>query len=188
MNIYEHFSCYTKIPVRLDDIKDHVLEAGPVDEIIRYPIDFKEYIITGGVRIFRSLGAPYEPGKIIAHIGYPRQMPEPWQRIVTAKELLHLIDPPNARSSTQVAVNQLITELTNLAAAKAIGLPTHVDLQNNMLALVVLAPRDALSDLRPLYKKGALSEQQIANMLGIPVAYAHWALTDEWLEAIEKLF
>lgn len=39
MNIYEFFSCFTELPVRLDDIRDQALEYNVVQEIQFIPVD-----------------------------------------------------------------------------------------------------------------------------------------------------
>lgn len=188
MNIYEHFSCWTKVPVRLEHVLAHVKEFGPADEVSRYPVKFQDYTLTGGLRVFREIGPPYKDGRVIAQIAYPIEWPEEWQRIVCVKEMLHLVDPPSARSATRVQVEQLVRELTSLAAPSvSIGLPTRMDLLNGHLALVVLAPRAAIDDLWPMYKSGRLTVEAVAEMLKIPSGYARTALTDEWLKVVERV-
>lgn len=187
MNIYSFFASYTKLPVRLSDIKDFILEREVVSEIIRYPIVTNPSVLQGGFHLFRDLAPPYQERPLIARIGYPANADEPVQRLITVKEMLHVFDPQDATSPTKSDVEGLICDLLVQEAEKEIGMAAKVDHTKLLNALCILMPRDALDELRPVYKRGRISVEQIAAEAKVPRAYAAAALTDEWRKIAERI-
>lgn len=185
MNIYEHFSCHTKLPIRLKDIKDHVLDTGMVDRIIRIPVTLDHYIVHGGYHQYRELGA--YGNRTVARIAYPQNASQGLQRLVSVKEMLHILDPHEATSPTKAKVQELISDLIVENAEKAIGLPAEYDHNGLLHALCLLLPRDSLDLLRPAYKREDKPIAQIAAEARIPESYVKIALTDSWRKLIDTL-
>jgi hypothetical protein len=187
MNIYEFFACTTKLPVKLESVKDHILETGIVSKIIRVPVTLDHYILQGGYQLYRDL-SPYASNEKVARIAYPREATEGVQRLVQVKEMLHVLDPHEATSPTKEKVSQLIDDLSVQSASKSVGLPATVDRNGLLHALCILAPRDAFDDLRIAYKAEKVTVDQVARWAKIPRGYAAVALTDEWADLLDRLF
>jgi hypothetical protein len=187
MNIYEFFATATKLPVRIRDVKAFIIDRQVVSEIIRYKIDTDPSVLQGGFHLYRDLAPPYVEKPLIARIGYPRTASEPVQRLITVKEMLHVFDPQDATSPTKDDVEHLICDLLVEEAEKEIGMAAAADHSKLLNALCILMPRDALDEIRPLYKAGKLSLEQIAEEAKIPKSYVAAALTDEWRKIAERI-
>lgn len=189
MEFFEHFASYTKLPVRLDHIRDQILATGEVSRIIRIPITVQDYIIYGGYNSYRDLTtyASNSGNAVVAQVGYPRDMDESWQRIVTVKEMLHALDPIAATSSTKEKVDRLMSDLIDSETKEAVGLPAHFDNNGMFHALCVLMPRGVVDELRPLFKQDPVkySTRKIADEARIPETFVKFALTDEWIKVLD---
>jgi hypothetical protein len=187
MTIYEHFSCYTKLPIKLADVKAFILECNVVSELLRYPVDLDPAILKGGYHLYRDLAPPYKERQLIARIGYPNTASEAYQRLITVKEMLHVYDPQEATAPTITDVESLISDLLVEEAEKEIGLAAKVDHSKLLNALCILLPRDALDIIRPEYKKGKLTIEAIAEEAKVPKPYVAIALTDEWKKVADNI-
>jgi hypothetical protein len=183
MNVFEHFACHTNLPVKLRDVKDHIIEADTVDKIVRVPADLSSYILYGGYHKYRDI----ESDERIALIGYPRDMSQGMQRLVTIKEMLHTLDPHEATAPTTAKVEQLIDDLLVQGAGNSIGLPAFFDRRALLKALCILLPRDALDERRPAYKKDPSILHALAKEAVIPPAFVEIALRDDWAAMLDAL-
>ncbi len=183
MNIFEHFSCHTKLPVSLKHVKEHILETGLVDRIRRVPVPTDGYFLFGGYHKYRDL----KTGERVALIAYPDDHGQAFARLVTVKEMLHVLDPHEATSPTKDKVGLLIDDLIRSGAAKLLGVPATFDRRALLLALTVVLPRDALDDRRGLYKKGDLSVEDIATEALVPESFVELALRDDWQDMLDRI-
>lgn len=186
MNIYEHFSCHTRLPVKLVDVRDHILETGVVSRIIRKAIPLVSYNVAGGFHLYREKDAE-GVFQTVARIGYPSGGSEGMRRLIQVKEMLHSLDPHEATSPTKAKVDALIGDLIQDGAERTMGLPADVDHNGIMHAMCILLPRDALDDIRPAYKRGALTLEQIAIEAKVPASVCEVALTDRWRTLLDKI-
>ena len=184
MNLYEHFATHTVLPIRLNMVREHILETGFVNKIVRYPVDLDHYIMQGGYQLYRDLTS-YAHGEV-ARIGYPKNASEGLQRLVTVKEMLHILDPHEATSPTKEAVDKLIKDLIVEGIGKKMGLPAHFDKNGLLHALCILVPRDWLDIVRPAYREDKTLDE-IADEARITKPFAQIAMTDEWRDVIEKI-
>lgn len=184
-NIFQHFSCYTELPIKLSDVKDHILECGRADRIIRVPVEFKNYAIQGGFHLYRDLTA-YER-KIVALIGYPKGFSEGMRRVIQVKEMLHILDPDEATSPTKNKVNALIDDLMLEEAERAIGIPAEYDHRGLLHAMCILMPRDALDIVRPAFKSGKKTATEIAEWAKLPEPLVAVTLRDSWIGLADSI-
>lgn len=188
MNIFEHFACHTKLPVKLADVKAHILETGLVSQIVRVPVELNQYILQGGYQLYRELAPPYAGhDHRVARIAYPKDSPISVQRVICVKEMLHILDPHEATSPTKEKVQRLVNEMIVKGIGKAMGLPTVFDKSGLLSALCILMPRDALDVLRPAYKREEITADQIARAAAIPRGFVEIALTDEWRKLADQI-
>ena len=185
-SIYTHFAKQTLLPVKLSDIQAFVLGKGAVTRIERYGCHTKNALM-GLFHKYYDLAPPYQERPLIVRIGYSLKASEGAQRLVQAKEMLHALDPFEATSPTKDSVAQLIDDLLLEAAEREIGLPAQVDHLTFLNALCVLMPMAALDEIRPLYKAGKISLDQIAKEARLPPTFVKVTLTDEWRAYAEKL-
>lgn len=186
MNIYEHFASHGKLPIKLEHVRDHILETGLVDKLVRFPVSLDRYIIQGGYQLYRDLTS-YASGQVVARIAYPREASTSMQRLVCVKEALHVLDPHEATSPTKEKVDELIRDLRMEEASARMGVPAMFDRIGLLHALCILMPRDMLDELRPAYKKGLITPEQLAEEALIPKPYAQLCLTDTWLKLVDHI-
>jgi len=184
-SIYKHFAKETRLPVRLRDIQQFILEKGVVSRIERHACQTKNSLI-GIFQSYYDLAQPYCEHPLIVRIGYSATASEGAQRLVQAKEMLHSLDQQAARSPTEAAVAQLIDDLLVEAAEREIGLPAAVDHLNFLNALCVLMPLAALDIIRPAFKAGTKTLAQVAAEARLPAHFVRVTLTDEWREFADK--
>lgn len=183
MNVFEHFACHRILPVKLKDVKDHILEAGMVDRIRRVPLPANGYLLFGGYHQYRDL----KTNERVALIAYPDDHGEGLARLVTVKEMLHVVDPHDATAPTKDKVGQLIDDLLKSGAEKALGVPAYFDRRALFMALTILLPRDALDERRGRFKKGELTAEQIATEAVLPIGFVQFALRDDWQQMLDRV-
>lgn len=190
MEFFDHFSNYTKLPVPLATIKDHILETGLVSRIVRIPVSVDDYVIIGGYNLYRdaTVYASNSGNALVAQIGYPAHLTPDWQRMVTVKEMLHILNPIEATASTRAKVDKLVDDLIDNETRESIGIPAMFDTNGMFHALRVLMPRDAIDELRPLWKKDpeTFSTAKIAEAAQIPETFVKIALQDAWLKVLDS--
>lgn len=180
MDIYQHFACYQKLPVRLSLIREFILETGIVTKLICFPVDMHDGALMGGLHLYRDL-APYAAhGAKVARIGYDRSLPDEWKRVVCAKEMLHVFATPDETAPTRELVDRLIDDLLMEQWWKDAGLPANCDHRGVFHALAVLFPLEALDYIRPRFKLGKLTIEQIAKEAKLPEPLVRIAMTDYW--------
>ena len=186
MNIYEHFSCHTRLPVKLADVRDHILETGLVSKIIRKSVTVISYNVAGGFHLYREKDVEGVQ-HIVARIGYPEKVSVGLQRLIQVKEMLHCLDPHEATSPTKAKVDALIADLIQDGAERTLGLPANVDHNGIMHAMCVLLPRDALDEIRPAFKRGDRTLEQISAEAKLPTSVCEFALTDRWRALLDTI-
>jgi hypothetical protein len=184
MDVFKHFSCHTKLPIRLPDVEEHVMEAAAITSITTYPADLD--LIDGFVWHYKWR-APYGDQLEHALVFYKRTLTLGEQRIVRCKEVLHLLDGDEETSRTRDRVNDLIADMCLPFNIPASTLQGQKDRMGILPALTVLLPRDALEILRPLYQSGAMTAAAIAEIAQIPEEWAELCLGDEWRHVVENL-
>ena len=186
MNLYEHFSCLTKLPIRLKDVRQHLLDQ-QVAATIRYvPVNtMLTEFVRGFARRYRFRAGMGPPG-IHAEIFYSTKLPPLLQRVVICKELTHLTEFHDATAVTRDQVSRLIREAA-IPASLAISLPAKMDHVGLLHSLAILLPRDALHELRAPYAKGSITDDRIATLARLPEEFFPFLMSDEWKDIVEKI-
>lgn len=184
MSVYDSIATWSFLPVSVDQVRDEVLATGAVASITFYEVDVNPAEIAGISLIYK--GKP--PYSVDEHchlkVIYSSHLPHEYRRVVICKEILHALDSEAERASTPEKVEKLIHEIV-VPQDLAVSLPTRSDRVGLLNALRVLLPRDALSDVRELYQKGEIGEEDVAALAVIPEPFARFALTDEWWDLID---
>ena len=186
MDIFQHFGCHTKLPIKLDDVRDHILETGMVESIQFFDVDVDTTGLQGFCRVFEQQepGMYTSSGQKVAHIFYAAELEEEEKRLVVCKELLHILDDHSATAQTRDEVDSLIEQIV-LPLDVRQGLQSKSDHIGILHALAVLMPRDALAVLRPLHDDNKLSVEDVAALARVPERYARFALSPAWQQVLE---
>jgi len=189
MVILDHFSRHTRLPIKIDNVIGFILEAGFVDSILLHPVEDDDPAETPGVLLRRKRKVPYAVGHM-ADIAYPARLPPYWQRLICAKELLHLESDEGQWVRTKETVSRLITGIVLPMSAAIelakINVEVGIDHSGILLALALLFPRDARDELRPLYDT-VLSDEQISALAEIPSQFIPLIMSDAWGGVLDQL-
>lgn len=179
MDIYNHFSCYTNLPVTLRDVIAQVEQAKVVDEILIHEVEIDASTLRGFCWVFKDKPRNSINHRRVALIGYSNQLSREMARITICKELLHLLDNHHETAGTVERVSRLVDEIV-LPIAAQIALPTLQDHAGELKALAVLMPACAIEELRPHLNEGTISRETISRHARIPLEYITLAFSERW--------
>lgn len=192
MKIVEHFCCHTRLPIKLADIADHIIETSPVDKLYRAAVDVDISILKGVYRQYHHKPPYMLGGEIIGEVLYSQHLGPYEARLVQCKEMLHAFDKDDERASDIKHVEQLAKDIIlplDILLKRQGSISNHVLSDNTMLipALAILLPRDFLDEIRPLHEADKVSVADIAKFAKVPSAYVRVALSPLWAELIDKI-
>ena len=185
MTIYEHFGCFTNLPVSVDLVVEVLRDRGFVHEVYFSAVDIPPEVLWAQMRAYYPTTAYDRSMAPIIEIMYSKYLDEHQARLACCKELLHALDSDDERAATEEAVSTLIEQMA-IPPNSGISLPAANDRLGVVRALAVLVPEAALAQLRPAYRRGEISEGEIASALALPVEYVRITLLDAWDKLIEQ--
>lgn len=183
MDIFNHFSCYTLLPVLLSDVVDHIKETNVVASIEIYPLDLDPRYLQGFCYVFIDKPQGAVEGVKRAWIGYSKSLSPEMARLVVCKELLHLLDNHRETAQQREQVSELIDQVV-LPYEAVVALPAFSDHEGILMALAVMMPRDAILELKPSLGK-SISHKTIARLAQLPEEYVRMAFTKTWEEVLD---
>lgn len=191
MDVIEHFSCYTILPIQINDVREFIRDKGIVDQICFHKMDSDPEVLRGLLYQTRDTPPYFHGERVMAHVAYSGNMSIEYQRLVACKELLHILDNGNYTAATLQGVSSLITEISlpreaqqDWAQLQRATASDHLGVLN---ALAVLFPRDAISEIRPAYDRGDIGIEEIMTLTQVPEPYVVFAMTDEWMALVENV-
>ncbi len=178
------FSESFNLPVEIDNVILFMKEKlGVTDEI--YPFWDKELDVgtLQGYCHREEIPSANGGSYFMTTIGYAKNGHE-MERLVSCKELLHILDPKSCRASSPEAVHALINKIALRADLVEPFAPNdHASDRVAVLeALAVLFPLAARNYLVPYYKADEISLAEIADRAELPESYVAYALSDAWPE------
>lgn len=181
--LVENFANQTDLPVEIQEIVECIQKLGLQDEIYLFPVDSDPTKFRGVFKQFRIRGGVYADDQWVTHIAYTKNVPLEWQRVICAKELVHLFDPHTAQTDTEEEVSQLLDKLVGPLSTEDYG---FADLQavKDRLALYqclpLLLPAASLEIARKAVKDGTLTPAEVADRAVIPIEFANLMLSEHW--------
>ena len=156
---------------------------GCQDEIYLFPADCDPTLVRGVFRQFRYRKTLYGEPTWVTHIAYSKNVPVEWQRVICAKELVHIFDPDSTKTDTDEEVNGLLDKLVGPLSTEDYGM---ADLQaaKDRLALYqclpLLLPKASLDIAREQVRTGQKTEQEVADWALIPLRLVSLMLSEHW--------
>jgi len=182
MIVLDHFAAFTRLPIKINDIADFILERGFVNRITFHGLD-ESPDICAGLMIKRRDRIPYAIGDV-ADIAFSVRMPVPVQRLVLAKELIHVCEVDGICAATKAQVGKLVEEigipLTALIEIAKLSKQLVTDHSGLLLSIAMLIPRDARVILKRLLDQGVMGLPEIAALARVPESFAGLAMKDGW--------
>lgn len=183
-DLIARFATVIELPVDVNDVLDVLKANGCEDDIEFIGVDLDPDILQGKISIFWRQNGVYDPDPIrCANIYYHRGHTLDWQRMICCKELVHVLDPAFAHTSTIGDIDKL---------AEKIGLPpemqdpmndgtaVNVDRLAEWRAAALLLPLAARNAFMPAYKADKISTSEIALIADMPHRYVPLVMSDVW--------
>jgi hypothetical protein len=185
-DLIKEFDGRKSVPVDVNDVKDALVARGIRDEIYFWEADIDPTILRGQLVHWdpeKDWEYPTDPmqdvKKRVADIYYAKGLPLAWQRLVSCKELLHILDPTGARTATQEAVTRLTEKIVlppDLQDATD-GYAASTDRVALLQATAILFPW-AAREL--IVANGGLSRAEIAKLVDLPERYVALVMDEQW--------
>ena len=186
MNIYEFFSCFTKLPILIDDIRDQALGEGVVQEFQFIAVDIALDDLMGMHRLFNEIRDDGSKHKVAQIYWSSSISDERVRRLICCKEILHVFDDDDRTARSIEAVGSLIDQVL-VPPSSGITAAAMSDRSGMLQALMILLPREALTILKPAVEAGRMSVEDVARLADIPESYARLALAPFWEEILGKI-
>jgi hypothetical protein len=182
-DLIKEFSVKETLPVDVNDAVASIKAAGIQDEIDFIGVEFDTQILHGYIKCFHRRPTVYGDPIACAHIYYHVNHESDWKRFICCKEVMHLLDPENARVKNEAQIADL---------AEKIGLPKemqdpinegHIVLTDRVAewqAIAILFPLACRNLLRPKLLNGEININNIAKMADIPRKYVGLAMSSYW--------
>lgn len=174
------------VPVDVNDVVAALATHGSKDEIYFFPVDIEATVLKGQlVHWDRNEDYEYptdetkEVMKSVACVYYAKSMTDDWQRLVTCKELLHILDSDVTRAFTPEVVFKLTEKIVLAPEFQDIGdgSATLSDRAALIQAAAVLFPQRA----RELFiENGTLTPTEIAKLVDLPMRYVTLVMSETW--------
>lgn len=181
--LVEHFSGLTSLPVEIDEVASEIKRMGYQDEIHIFPVDCDPTVLRGVFTQFRYHEVMYGEPYWVTHIAYCRNLPLEWQRVICAKELVHIYDPHATQTDTEDEVNGLLDKLVGPLSSEDYGFTDLMAAKDRIAlyqCLPLLLPKASLELARQQVRVGQKTEQEIADWACMPVRLVSLMLSEDW--------
>ena len=182
-DLIAEFSQRTSLPVDVNDLLPLLAKNGHETDVEFVGVDLNPDILQGKIKIFHLRDGVYGEPKRCANIYYHRGHTPDWQRFICCKEMLHLLDPKGAETSTPEQIDELAAKIglpEYMQDPLADGFATNIDRLAEFRAAAVLLPFAARELLLAPLADGRLELSDIAQLADIPRKYAGLVMGPHW--------
>lgn len=184
LNVLKHFDPIRELPVEIPAIRDMVLTMGFQDSIVFVPCKKMDPTkLRGAFYQFTTHPGVYTAPNFCTLIVYSAKLSKDWQRLVCAKELIHVLDGEAEKTKTEAEVQGLIDKIIGPLSTEDFGLADIMAAKDKLAvyqAAAVLFPDAARTDALAQIKAGNKTEEQIAKQASVPLQFVKLVLADEW--------
>jgi hypothetical protein len=181
--LIQTFEDRVDLPVEVDEIRDALIGFGIQDRIILSPEPLDAGTLKGAFYKWTEHNAVYGEPQWVTLVVYPANEPIEWQRLICAKELIHVCDLPGVRASDPEAVAALATKLLGpFEASKQdeMDIVAALDKLAQHLSINLLFPKAARQLARAKLADGEKTVEEIADWALVPLPSAQLALDEKW--------
>ncbi len=178
--LFEQFDNYQNLWIDINDIRDAIKQLGAQDDIRFHYVDIDTDIVRGFLHQYTRRSAPYAEPMLISDIYIGKDLDENWQRLVAAKELLHILDVDGTRAQSNTAVDTLFKNLSLPAELRTFTQSTFNDQARLFSAVAILVPRECRAILRRMHSEGKITAQEVSQMAKIPQGFGSVILEDDF--------
>lgn len=183
-NLQAKFDGKTELPVEIQEICDALVEMGYQDDIrvVGEEMDTEQLLGTY-VQFTEPSGGMYSEPILVSLIVYPTNIDFESQRIVCAKELVHVCD---ANVSRTKEVDDIMELAMVLAGGASIGdeprmtMKVAADILAQQKGLMLLFPKAARVIARQKIADGCITLEALAEQLKLPIGTVEDMLDEDW--------
>ena len=164
----------TVLPIRVDDIKDAILDAGIQDQITFNEVEINSGIVRGFLHRYSIHSVPYADPTLCSDIYYAKDLENDWARLVCVKELVHIFDSTRIIVKTRDDVVRLVEQLSmplDIDSANESDIKSISDRTGMIIALALLLPKGVRDLLRPKYEASEITEEEISLAACLPLRF-----------------
>ncbi len=186
-DLVNHTSTFTKFPVPVEDVRLWFIEHGYQSEIKFFPVEIDPNITLGQMAQFTCREGAYSDPKFVTYITYSESLNLCWQRFVLTKEMTHIIDPASVRTKTTKGIKELTEELAYKVPVKDGSDANHYEKLAIYRALAILAPKEAVDQIKPRLQSGELTSYDVALFFRIPEHFIPALMSKRYEEKYDEL-
>jgi hypothetical protein len=183
--LLERFDPVKELPVEIPEVRDAIMQIGFQDQIRFIPCEKMDPRQLRGVFYqFTRHPRPYADPEFWTLIIYSSQMSREWQRLVCAKELIHVMDGPAEKTHTEDELQGLIDKIIGPLSTEDFGLADLMAAKDKLAvyqALGVIFPDAARADALKALASG-MTRQQVMERACIPQQFVDLVLAESWPE------
>ncbi|MFC5373221.1 hypothetical protein ACFPIF_11685 [Brevundimonas faecalis] len=186
--LVQKFEDRADFPVRLDEVRDAVVQLGGSDVIQFKSVDIDKDTLKGICYRYRPIAQPYAREEEWVDIIYAESLSEEWRRIVVTKELIHVLDKDGHRITTDHQLDDLVRRMARRPELRdGFSAAETSDRVGLFQALGILFPFEARRLIKPKYDLGHISDEMIAHRAAIPLSFVPFVMSDEWADTYDFL-
>lgn len=188
-NLQAKFDSRTEFPIEIDEICAALVEMGYQDKISVSPEEMNTDELLGTYAQWTEHGGVYGEPILVSMVVYPSNIGLFEQRVICAKELVHLCDARVTKSNTEEEILELATVLSSRNGASE-GMPiTSLKVASDVVAqskgLMLLFPKAARIIAREKIATNAMTIQELSEKIQMPINIIEDMLEEEWEEMAE---
>jgi hypothetical protein len=183
-NLQAKFDGRTELPIEIQDICDALVEMGYQDDIrvVSEEMDLSQLL--GTYVQWREANGAYAESKWVSLIVYPSNVGLMTQRLICAKELVHVCDAAVTKTYDPKDIMELAEVLSNKGTIpdgmQITGMKVATDVLAQSKALMLLFPKAARIIARQQIANGQLTVERLAEICQIPMQTLEGLLDPEW--------
>ena len=190
-NLQAKFDGRTNLPIEIQDICDALVAMGYQDEIRVVSEEMDLTQLLGAYAQWREPNGVYAEPKWVSLIVYPSNVEPMRQRLICAKELVHVCDSHVAKTNDPKEIMELAEVLSNRGTIpegmQITGMKVATDVLAQGKALMLLFPKAARIIARQQIADGTLTIDRIEEICQIPRETLVDLLDPEWEEIANLL-
>lgn len=177
--LIKYFEDCDEFPIEIEAIRQWIIREGYQDEISFYATDLDTNVLKGSISRYVE-SKPYDTDpKFVSIIQYSKKLSNCWARLVCCKEMMHIFDSKECKTSTLEEINNLTFKLCTPfdgIVDKAV-MADHVAV---LPALRVLAPIKKIEQLRESYQNKLKNDYDIASFFRIPQLWVPLIMSEQY--------
>lgn len=183
-NLQAKFDGRTDLPIEIQEICDALVEMGYQDDIRVVPEEMDTDQLLGTyVQFTEPAGGMYSEPQLVSLIVYPSNVDFISQRLICAKELVHVCDAQVSKTSNAQDIMELAQVLSGgakMGDEPRMTMKVAADILAQQKGLMLLFPRAAREIARQQIANNEISLEELSDKLQLPTTTVEDMLVEEW--------